>query len=294
MTQSLASIREKLRQLEAQTQELSDNFVQTYQQYIQRLDQVLQQQMILAIHQVCTHLYPDEFLQLNFSARQQFQRQVHHLARQLPTKLTSLFQHHGVQFPCVIALPPVMSPDQTSALAPAQCFNQPEDLVQWCRRVEQGLQLVLEELSHRANQLLQEAKILPNHLPPQVLAMALQAQENGMSINRSKIPHVLSLLVESSHRSEPEQEEVEEGEEREQGEEDTQDSQVSRLIAIHLQLTDIEFTDSSLGLLRKQLRQLVDHLKKLHQYHHQLQRESRIAEAERAWQSSWSITADQE
>ncbi|BFM41261.1 hypothetical protein [Synechocystis sp. LKSZ1] len=282
MTQSLASIREKLIQLEAQTQELSENFVQTYQQYIQQLDQVLQQQLILAIHQVCTHLYPDEFLQLNFSDRQQFQSQVHQLSGQFQTKLTSLLHHQGVQFP-----PALVPPTDTSALTPAKRFSHPEELVQWCRRLEQGLQLVLEELSHTANQHLQAAQILPNHLPPQVLEMALQAQENGMNINRSKIPHVLSLLVETNQRAEANQEEG-------AAEEDNDGGQVSKLIAIHLRLTDIEFADSSLGLLRKQLRQLVERLKKLHKYHHQLQRESRIAEAERAWQSSWSIAAAQD
>jgi hypothetical protein len=286
MTQSLASIREKLNHLEAQTQDLSGHFQHTYQQYLQRLDQVLQQQMILAIHQVCTHLYPDEFLQLNFSERQQFQSQVHRLSGQFQTKLTSLLHHQGILLLPMMALPTLLSSEDGHPLAPPPPFSHPEELGQWCRRLEQGLQMVLEELSHTANQLLQEAKILPNHLPPQVLEMALQAQDNGMNINRSKIPHVLSLLVETNQRSEASKEEGDE--------EDGDGGQVSKLIAIHLRLTDIEFADASLALLRKQLRQLVEHLKKLHQYHHQLQREARIAEAERAWQSSWSIAAAQD
>ena len=124
------------------------------------------------------------------------------------------------------------------------------------------------------NEQLQKYKILPPQLPKQVISMAIQAEvpEHTSSSN----PNLLDVLIETeSKTSEPEN-----------AEEDNT-NQITKLIAIHLRLTEIEFTDPNLTLQRKQIRQLLDQTIQLKKQYYKKQKECAIAEAESAWRAAW-------
>jgi hypothetical protein len=54
-----------------------------YQEYVQVFSQALQQESILSVYRVCTQDYPDRFLALSMSVRQELQRDVQVLARSM-------------------------------------------------------------------------------------------------------------------------------------------------------------------------------------------------------------------
>ncbi|MFN9175476.1 MAG: hypothetical protein ACK58N_13500 [Synechocystis sp.] len=180
----------------------------------------------------------------------------------------------------------------------------PDDLVQWYRQVEKLLQRTLVNLSMRLNHHLTEQKIIPENLPSKVLEMALQAEDERLAPNREKMPHIVNLLIETAHKTltetdadadedhaspEPDEDD-EDDEENEEDSSETVRGEVSRLTVINLRLTDLEFSDVTLSMIRKQIRTHLNDLKKLRQQYRQLSQQKLSAEAELAWRSSWTAT----
>lgn len=192
----------------------------------------------------------------------------------------------------------------------------PEDLVQWHRQVEKLLQRALVRLSMSLNSSLTERKIIPENLPLRVLEMALQAEDDRLAPNRDKMPHIVNLFVEMAHQSiekddtddtdeddNPDEDgdrpnpldQDEDDEDEDDDEDDAEGSEtargeISRLTIINLRLADLEFSDVSLSMIRKQIRTYLFDLKKLRQQHRQLNRDRLAVEAELAWRSSWTGT----
>ena len=82
-------------------------------------------------------------------------------------------------------------------------------------------------------------------------------------------PNLLSLLVEA-----------------EDAEEDD-DAKVTRIIAINLRLSEIEFADINIAAWRDKIRSLNGKLSQLQREYRKKQREVAVMEAESAWRSSW-------
>ena len=61
----------------------------------------------------------------------------------------------------------------------------------------------------------------------------------------------------------------------------------TRIIAVNLRLSEIEFVDHTLTAGRNQIRQITAKVKTLERKHRQIQRELATAQAEAAWRSSW-------
>ncbi|MEY2984582.1 MAG: hypothetical protein RLZZ568_1199 [Cyanobacteriota bacterium] len=184
----------------------------------------------------------------------------------------------------------------------------PDDLVQWHRQVEKGLQRSLVSLSMHLNHSLMEQKIIPQHLPPTVLEMALHAQDERLTPNRESMPHIVNLLIETTHQSQENHGDDEQADEAVEATDeaaehlagDTEDEngkdsdsvqgEISRLTAINLRLTDLEFSDVNLSMIRKQIRTHLSDLKKLRQEYRQLSQNKLRVEAELAWRNSWTVT----
>ncbi|MEB3159896.1 MAG: hypothetical protein VKL20_00405 [Synechocystis sp.] len=179
----------------------------------------------------------------------------------------------------------------------------PDDLVQWHRQVEKCLQRSLVSLSMHLNHNLTTRKIIPENLPPRVLEMALQAEDERLAPNREKMPHIVNLLIETAHKTlaktDDEDTDIDEDQDQSEPDEDTEDNEeesetvrgeISRLTVINLRLTDLEFSDVNLSMIRKQIRTYLNDLKKLRQQYRQLSQQKLSAEAELAWRSSWNAT----
>ncbi|MFZ4640284.1 MAG: hypothetical protein ACOYMP_07800 [Nodosilinea sp.] len=159
--------------------------------------------------------------------------------------------------------------------------------------LEQQMRDLLQQISKRANQLLQSAQVLPK-LPDGVLNAASEA-DVGPSRGRS-VPNILNVMVAlSPEREETLQDQVEEAlmdeeedqEEDEEQEEDPKESPMTHLAAINLRLSDLEFNDVQSSLWRGKLRTALVQLRKLGKHYQKLQRELAISEAEHAWRAIW-------
>jgi len=74
MIGSVERIAQEIATLDQATADLAEALHGTYASYLNRLGQAVRQQLILACYHVCTQGYPESFLQLAFSQRQQLQQ----------------------------------------------------------------------------------------------------------------------------------------------------------------------------------------------------------------------------
>jgi hypothetical protein len=142
-----------------------------------------------------------------------------------------------------------------------------EQLAKWQEQVEEAIAKTLQKISLQANRLLHKSGIIPNKLPSAVLEAAAKVEASGESALGS--PNLLNLLMET------------------ESEDDSDNSTLTRIVAINLRLSEIEFADPSLLALRNQIRNLSTKRRKLQQEYYKRQRERSIAQAEAAWRSSW-------
>lgn len=96
MTRSIPKIREQLTQIENQTAILGHHFAATYDQYARRLGQILQQQGVYAVYQICTQIYPDAFLQLDYNPRHKFQSQLRTAIAKFYDQLLTNLEKEGI------------------------------------------------------------------------------------------------------------------------------------------------------------------------------------------------------
>ncbi len=313
---SLPSIRDNLTHIETQTTQLWQELRYLYQQHLNFLTQTVNQQLIFAVHQICTQIYPEIFLTLSLNQRQKFQARIRHIVRDFQPKLLTQLASKGILLSPVTSevasLPEetptaslhdreIASPKDLEVLLsqppkPHLIVNSPEDLNHWCRELEREMNRHLTDISHETNLLLQKVEILSPKLPPQILEMALQAEEGGINMGQGGMPNILSIVVETRREeakpAKPEDEDQEdhedEDEEDNQEEEMAKNSQILKIAAIHLRLSELEFADVHLSLTRKQLRNLGEQLNKLRKQYRQLKREYLRSEAEMAWRASWT------
>ncbi|MEA5510108.1 hypothetical protein VB715_10075 [Crocosphaera sp. UHCC 0190] len=285
MAKSLQQIRQNLTALQEQATQLSTELNDLYRQYLESLSQSVHKQLILAVYQICTQIYPEEFLKLSYSQREKFQEKIRNLGKGIQPKLLAY-----LSLPQPVPKPTITEQQifiQLSGKDPSfqlpelpeeneiYTIKTPEDLVNWCKKIEQGIRIILDELSQEVNSNLQKAQIISSNLPPQLLEMALQAEEGGMSAGNS--PNILNLLVETSHKEEEEEEE----------EDEDQPSKITKISAIHLRLSEIEFADPQLSIQRKGIMKQLEMLKRMRKAYILAQQDYAQAEAEAAWRSSW-------
>lgn len=295
MSQSLTSIEEKITNIETNTADFFREFQPSYRQYLKLLGHSIEQQLILATHHICTQVYPDAFLRLTFNQRQKLQDRIRQLGRQFQSDLFIFLKDHAqllMEAEVVEEnnIPEISDSDLSEGKTQVTfiTITNPDDLLQWNRAVEQGIQEILEKISREANSLLRGAAILTNSLPAKVLEMALQAEESGMGIGRTGSPNITHILIEATSERKIDDDDNEDNED----DDDDDDaiphhSSITKITAIHLRLAEIEFSDTNLSHARKQLRSFLEKLSKLRQQYRLLQREHLIVEAKNAWRSSW-------
>lgn len=252
---------------------LSAEFHSTYSSYLTSLSQAVRQQLILASYHICTQGYPDSFLRLSFSQRQQLQKALRRIAEQAKEQLLSQVQANlppatPPETPTFGSLEPapISATDSDYDVPPLQISN-PEQLAEWQENLEKAIAHTLQALSVSTNRLLQQAGILPHQVPEAVLEAAAKAEAAGESV--AGPPNLLNLLMEKENSQ------------------NSEGSTVTQIIAVQLRLTEIEFADATVMAGRNQIRQLSSRLNTLRREYQKKQRERTIAEAETAWRTSW-------
>ncbi|MEP0869533.1 hypothetical protein NDA01_06945 [Trichocoleus desertorum AS-A10] len=315
MVRSVEQIERDIAALEQMLAGTADEFYSVDSGYLAALGQAVKQQLILASYHLCTQGYPQQFLRLSFNQRHQLQQSLKQLAKQAQETLLEQLRRVGETQPeqkssdkpaepeefspasldvaltetvekqwlADVAEPPTVEPQPKESEAPEpetlkpksqdaepQCLT-PERLVRWREGVERAIARTLSQVSKEANHLFQQVDILPKELPEVLLEAASKAEEAADSV--ASTPNLLNLLVETVDENRPEA--MPSG------------LSITHIVAIHLRLAEIEFTDSTVAVWRQKLRNLSGRLQSLGKEYQKKQRERAIAEAESAWRASW-------
>lgn len=285
-------LKQELAALEKTVTQLAEALRNHYQIYLESLSQSVDKQLILAGYQICTQKYPQEFLGLSYNQRQKLQDEIKSIGKNSKVKLLELLnkKHRKRKREPINLLEEMLlglesseekiddSEEEEAMLENSGIssnLKNPDDLMDWSQNVERGITQVLDELSMSLNHHLQKFKILPTQLPKQVLDMAVKAEDPEHTTGGN--PNLLDVLIETENKNN----------DAENLEDHLMQARVTKLIAIHLRLTEIEFTEPILSLQRKQIRQLLEQINQLKKQYHKKHKECAIAEAESAWRSSW-------
>ncbi|MBD2127816.1 hypothetical protein NDI39_22350 [Microcoleus sp. ZQ-A2] len=297
MARAIERIEQDLAALEEATALLRAELHKTYSQYLQLLGQAVRRQLILASYQVCTHGYPEAFLSLSFNQRQKLQQSIQQMGKKAQEQLLSHLEASKKVTKAEVtdSNEPVPEPELTNSEPPQDVtpeplsiveqvpgnleapetinitnpeLTKPEQLAQWQEQLEEAIGQTLETLSLNTNRLLQQTGIIPRKLPAAVLEAATKADSSTESVTVGS-PNLLNLLMET------------------ESEDDSEDSTLTRIIAINLRLSEIEFADPALNAGRNQIRNLSAKRNTLHREYHKKQRERSVAQAEAAWRASW-------
>ena len=161
--------------------------------------------------------------------------------------------------------------EETETETEEKKIENPEELAIWQNKIEKSIPKILKNLSQDSNILLKKAGILPKKLPPQVLEAAAQIEMSDSPV--AGPPNLLNLLIET--------------EEAEESESEEKSRDVTKVTAINLRLSEIEFADARVTAWRKEISKLSGRLNQLQRSYKKKQREFAVIEAESAWRASW-------
>lgn len=261
MARSVEQIERDIAALEEVCRALATELDSAYTSYLTELGQAIRQQLILASYHLCTQGYPEHFLSLSFSQREQLQQAICKLGKQASDNLIAYIKTKKTE-------------DRSQELEvrsqnSSPSSSNPMKLAQWQQNLEMAIASTLKTVSSDTNCLLQQAGILPKKLPlSPLLEAAVNSLENSAEATAGS-PNLLNLLIETENQDE------------------SKDSTVTHIIAIYLRLSEVEFTEVRVRAGRNQIRNLLLQLNKLGQEYHKKQRERAVAEAEAAWRASW-------
>jgi hypothetical protein len=298
MTRAIHQIKQDLAALEETVSVHAVELHKMYNKYLELLSKSAQKQLILASYQICTQEYPELFLNLPLNQKQKLQQNLRQLGKQISIQLLSCppeknrpqtpkvdensmqqilsqleieneREENGIRdiLPEIEANLFAEINEEEFERSPQLGITNPEELINWHKQIQHKINKTLENISKEVNRLLEEAKVLPHQLPTKVVEMAIQAEETGSGVAGS--PNMLNLLLESENDS------------------GSSDSKITKVVAIRLRLSEIEFSDPALSAEGNQIRNLLVNISKLRQQYQKKQRECAIAEAEAAWRSSW-------
>lgn len=97
MTKSIQQIQQELDDIELTVGETAVEFQAKYRNYLNLLSQSVQQQLILASYQICTQFYPQAFLQLSLSNKQELQQTLRQIAQQVQPILLRIIEEQELE-----------------------------------------------------------------------------------------------------------------------------------------------------------------------------------------------------
>lgn len=315
MTSASQRIEEELKQLEEAIAQVAGEFKNTYENYLTGIGQALRQQLIHAAYHICTQVYPGEFLKLSFSQREKLQQALIKMAISSQQAFLDLLSVDLSQQKGKKDLDDLLfddddeddddddnddADDENNDLAEELLLireetisqseqNHPADipqqeaptaakfgkftdlsqLMKWQTQTEKAIDKILTNLSIQANHLLYKNRVLPNHLPERLVERAVRMEPNESAI--AGIPHLLNIVVEMER------------------DEDDEDKKITRLVAIYLRLSEVEFNDKTMNAsrLRQQIKNISSKLQTMAQDQEKKQRKLSTIQAEDAWRASW-------
>lgn len=247
MPKSMQQLRKELENIESQVKLVCQEIYDNYNEYLKLLSQTVKQQLVLAAYQICTQIYPQEFLNLSYSQREKMQK-----------KLREISQRDFQQI-----LERLQKTEENQEIK----LQKPKEVVTALEYLEESIKQKLTEISKDSNHCLQEAGIISEEIPGKIIEMAIESEESVPTMNSPT--NLLYLLVEKQ----PE------------GTEDL--DSLTKISAINLRIHELEFSNPKLNNQRHQINKIKEQVSKLANRYQKQEQELAIAEAEAAWRSSW-------
>lgn len=172
MARSLQHIEQDLTTLSERVKVLADQLDSRYNQYFERLGQLVKRHLVLACYQTCTQVYPEAFLALSLSGRQHLQQQMRDLGRE--------------------AIAQLKVTEEASELEEIQ--SPPARLLRLMQRRDRAAEQILQTIAARANATLREAAILPERSLPRGIEIAIQGEEATIALE--DLPNFLQPSLE--------------------------------------------------------------------------------------------------
>lgn len=308
MARTVEQIERDLTGLKQSVRAIAQQFQESYARYLEQLGQAVRQQLVLACYHLCTQGYPDRFLKLSLSQRQELQQALLLLARQTQEHLAAQFQGAtpaGIEFPskdddedsedevddqtsetlerladallsledsdleATAELGWPSSSDEDEPLEPPVEFEHIETPQQLADWLERREEAIAD-LLYAVSQGANRLFQKFDILPSKLPEPILEvAAKSGLAVEGTAgMPNLLNLLVEIEAEGE-------------------QSSTVTHIMAIKLRLSEIEYADANLSPLRTRIRELSARLGQFKREFQKYRRELAIAEAEAAWRASW-------
>lgn len=97
MTKSIRAVKQNLENLESQVSQSAVELEELRRSYFELLSQSLKQQLIFACYQICTQFYPQSFINLSLSAKQDLQQKVRQFSLELEPQLIELLNQKELE-----------------------------------------------------------------------------------------------------------------------------------------------------------------------------------------------------
>ncbi len=326
MAKSIQQIKQDLEIIEAKTLKAGGELQDLYKSYLDSLSASARQQLILASYQICTQFYPESFLDLTLSQKQNLQQKLREYGQELQPQLLSSYEQTEL----------IAERNDLSFVAemiknlPLAQNNKGEDEEREVDESELESELDLEiiktelaeleisqlkaaiENNSTANPSDSQTKEIdfknPEHLVSwhrqveKAIKKALDntskevnklLQESGIIPNRlpAKIMEVAMRAEETSSR-------INNRKVKNipnilnivietDKDKKSSSSSIAQINLLRLRLLEIEFADPLLSAKRNQIRIMVNKIKELKYQYRAKKQEYTVAEAEAAWRSSW-------
>ena len=177
MARAVDRIERDIAALEEAVSAIAVELRSAYASYLTTLGQAVRQQLILASYHLCTQEYPEAFLSLSLSGRQQLQQAIRKLGQQASDQL---------------------HPHTDSPLP-----SNPIELAVWQQNLEEAIANTVKTVSRETNSLLQQSGILPKKLPSPLLEAASNASfASGEPM--AGPPNLLNMVIETENHEDAE------------------------------------------------------------------------------------------
>jgi hypothetical protein len=97
MTKSIQQVKQNLENLKLQVAKIATELEELHSSYLELLGHSLKQQLILACYQICTQFYPQSFINLPLSAKQDLQQKLRQLTLNLKSQLTAIIDQKELE-----------------------------------------------------------------------------------------------------------------------------------------------------------------------------------------------------
>ena len=97
MTKSIQQVKQELEKLESTVADTAIELEELHRDYLNLLSQSLKQQLILACYQICTQLYPQSFLDLSLSEKQNLQQNLRQIGIELEPDLMQIIEQKELE-----------------------------------------------------------------------------------------------------------------------------------------------------------------------------------------------------